>query len=120
MSPRTLKAAQRQARAIEERLARAQLKIATLKAMQELKRDPEYRELTERQKKLRHELHQDRLNVPRHARRIATLERLLKKKREEHAAAEQRLRRNEEVETELASRVQSLVDKRVASAKSQG
>ena len=116
MPPRTLKAAQRKARAMEQTLLKAQRKVAKLKALHELKRDPQHRELADRLKKIRHELHQGRLNVPRHAKRIVTLERLLKKKREEHAAAEKRLSHNEKEYLEVTAAIEAMTEKKLAAA----
>ena len=116
MPPRTLKAAQRKARAMEQTLLKAQRKVAKLKALHELTRDPQHRELADRLKKIRHELHQGRLNVPRHAKRIVTLERLLKKKREEHAAAEKRLSHNEKEYLEVTAAIEAMTEKKLAAA----
>ena len=116
MPPRTLQAAQRKARAMALGLAKAQQKVARLKALHDLKRDPAYRELADHLKKLKHELHQGRLNVPRHAKRIATLERLLRKKREQHAAAEKALAQNEKDHADVVARMDELTRGRLESA----
>lgn len=116
MAPRTLKAAERKARAMAQVLLKAQQKVARLKALHELKHDPAHRELADRLKKIKHELHQCRLNVPRHARRIATLEKLLKKKREEHASAERRLAQNEKDFAEVTAAIDALAQAKLDAA----